>query len=709
MDFLTQYFSDTFLYALGWTMIHSLWQGTLIAVLLALAMMQLEKRSAKIRYEVACSFLFMTFIISLATFIFYLEAGYETAQTVIAISGTSGSTALTLPGNETSAFQQIMETLTTYFDGHLSLIVNIWGLGFIFFTLRMAGGLFHLRKLRRQETFSANTMWQRKFQELLHRVPLQRPVQLLESGLVKVPLMLGHLKPLILIPVCTINSLTEEEAEAILAHELAHIIRQDFLINLFFTFVETLFYYHPGVWLMAATIRSERENCCDDIALKLCKNPVNYARALYKLEEAHRTNRLPGLALSFSGNKKQLLHRVRRILNKKQNKNNVMEKLTATGFLMITIVLLSIGATTPLDRVATHRTLTTTIKTLENPTVFVEASTPVKLNLPNLIVRLDTVPVKRKERQRIIKTENGRSVELTVEDTQLRELIIDGVVIPAEEYNDYQDLITEVVFELDNIPPAPPAPPAPPTPPDAPEAPEAPEAPKVRVHNVEGTTRVVFMTDEKGEEKEIKIAEMEMEVEADGKVNKRAITVYETMEDAELHRANMKKHEKEMEKHHKKMEEHQQEMEKIHKERKNENMEEHRQRMDAHRQKMDEKRAEMEAKRMKMRERHQQMAEERKIAAEEREERTGEIRQVSVDNVGRFDNDINDALEAKLLEDGLIQDRENYKLELSGKQLKVNGKKQSDEVYEKYKALYKEISGHPISDQSKIKIKRRSN
>ena len=90
------------------------------------------------------------------------------------------------------------------------------------------------------------------------------------------------------------------EIEAILAHELAHIIRRDFSMNIFFTLIEILFYYHPGVWLMAATIRSEREHCCDDLALFLCKNPLAYARALYKLEAAYKAARLPGLALSLS-------------------------------------------------------------------------------------------------------------------------------------------------------------------------------------------------------------------------------------------------------------------------------------------------------------------------------------------------------------------------------------------------------------------------
>jgi len=247
-----------------------------------------EKRSARLRYEVACGAMFTMLIMAVITFIIYVDQHPNIAEVTAVLTSNHSSSPVIITNIEPNFLQANFQSVVSFFD--------------------------------------------------------QQLLQVMESALVKVPILLGHLKPLILIPVGTINLLSEEEVEAILAHELAHIIRRDFSLNIFFTLVEILFYYHPGVWLMAATIRSERENCCDDLALFLCKKPLAYARALYKLEAAHQEARLPGLALSFSSKKKQLLHRVRRILNQPQNKSNIMEKLVTTTLLFLTITILSVGA-----------------------------------------------------------------------------------------------------------------------------------------------------------------------------------------------------------------------------------------------------------------------------------------------------------------------------------------------------------------------------
>jgi len=681
MEFITVFFSDTVLHALGWTVVHSLWQGTLLAILLSVLMMALEKRSARLRYEVACGAMFTMLMMALATFIIYLDQDPNLVEVTVALMGSSSNPSITIVAGESNFLQTNFQTVIAFFDAQLPLIVNVWLIGFLFFAFRMAGGFIHLRQLRHRDTFPADKMLQNKLNQLIQRTPLRRSVKIMESAMIKVPILLGHLKPLILIPIGTINLLTEEEVEAVLAHELAHIIRRDFSMNIFFTLVEILFYYHPGVWLMSATVRSERENCCDDLALFLCKNPLVYARALYKLEAAHKAARLPGLALSFSSQKNQLLHRVRRILNQPQNKSNIMEKLMATSFLLLTIAILSIGATTPLDELHARRVITTGVETLNNPVVLVEANSFQALNIQPKIMVLDTIPVKKQDRRKIIKTENGRAIEITIEDGQISDLKIDGKEIPADEYDQHEKLVQEMVVEFDNIP-------TPPTPPqmitDIPAPPSPPAPPTIRQYTVGDRTVTVI-----DEDTEIVISDHDEE------------TLRKVEKQMEEHHKQMEKHHKEMEKHHKKIEVHRKEI-----------MEEHQLKMEEHREKIALQQKEMQEKQKERMEKHQLKMEEhrekmeiKRIEMQERmEEIVAESKQIIAENIAHAGNEINVALEDQLIADGLIDSRENYKLELSGKKLKVNGKTQSDAMHQKYLQLYADLSGDPISAKSKIKI-----
>jgi len=663
MEFITDFFSDTVLHALGWTVIHSLWQGTLLAVLLSVLMMALEKRSARLRYEVACGAMFTMLLMALATFIIYLDQDPNMVEVTVAFLGNSANPSLTIINAENSFLQTNFQTVIAFFDAQLPLIVNVWLIGFLFFAFRMTGGFIHLRQLRHQDNFPVDKMLQNKLNQLIQRTPLRQSVKLMESAMIKVPILLGHLKPLILIPVGTINLLTEEEVEAVLAHELAHIIRRDFSMNIFFTLIEILFYYHPGVWLMAATIRSERENCCDDLALFLCKNPLAYARALYKLEAAHKAARLPELALSFSSQKNQLLHRVRRILNQPQNKSNIMEKLMATSFLLLTIAILSIGATTPLDKLHAHRVITTGVETLDNPIVFVEANSLPALNIRPQIIVLDTIPVKKQDRRKIIKTENGRAIEITIEDGEISDLKIDGKEIPADEYNQHEKLVQEMMVEFDNIP-TPPTPPQMmtdiPVPPPAPPAPPAP--PTIRQYTIDDETVTII-----DEDTEIVVSDQD------------EVTMIKIEKQMEEHQKEMEKHHKKMEMHHKKIAEQQEEK-----------MEKHQLRMEEHRERMEEKRIEIEEKLEEM-------------------SKSTDAFQIIAHDIGRAGNDISTAIEDHLLSDGLIDSRDNYQFSLSSKKLKVNGKTQPDAIHQKYKQLYGELSGSPLSKRSKIQFVKSKN
>ena len=145
---------------------------------------------------------------------------------------------------------------------------------------------------------------------LSRRLHIARPVRLLRSTLVDVPTVIGWLKPVILLPATALSGLNPHQLEAILAHELAHIRRHDYLVNLLQTVVETLLFYHPAVWWLSRRIRAERENCCDDLAVSLCGDPVTYARALADLEGLRNPTRRFVMAADGGS----LVQRVRRLL-----------------------------------------------------------------------------------------------------------------------------------------------------------------------------------------------------------------------------------------------------------------------------------------------------------------------------------------------------------------------------------------------------------
>ena len=151
----------------------------------------------------------------------------------------------------------------------LPWLVPFWMAGVVLFYLRHLASWAMARRLRRTGVCAAPDFWQERLSLLAGRLRLSRPVKLLESGLAGVPVVMGHLRPVILMPVGLLTGLPAGQIESILLHELAHIRRDDYLVNMLQTSVEGLLFYHPVVWWISGVIRTEREHCCDDLAVAL--------------------------------------------------------------------------------------------------------------------------------------------------------------------------------------------------------------------------------------------------------------------------------------------------------------------------------------------------------------------------------------------------------------------------------------------------------
>jgi beta-lactamase regulating signal transducer with metallopeptidase domain len=347
--------------ALGWTLIHFIWQGAIIAVLYVFASVLLRRFSANIRYTAACVAMLLMLVAPAATLIGISAAGDNPPAAVPAAETTQSSQTLEQgdqitvepliseirSDSETASAEQPISTLRwaqAQLPRVMPWLLALWFAGVFFLSLRFAGGWVMVQRLKRTEASPSLDHWQTRLASLSHRLRVSRPVRLCESALVEVPTVIGWLRPVILLPASALTGLSAEQLEALLAHELAHIRRYDYLVNLLQTSIETLFFYHPAVWWVSAQVRHEREHCCDDLAVVACGDVLTYAHALTTLE--HLRGSEPQLAVAASGG--SLLVRVQRLLRGRAPAFYGFESGFAGFLALATILMLLAGAETAL-------------------------------------------------------------------------------------------------------------------------------------------------------------------------------------------------------------------------------------------------------------------------------------------------------------------------------------------------------------------------
>ena len=288
--------------ALGWALIHFLWQGTLAALIYAAALPLLRNSSARLRYAIGCLALLVMLALPAATF----------AVACIPASGFSGPTlgVTVAPAPVARNMAASVVYSRASIAPMLPWIVSLWIAGIALLSLRWLGAWAWLRTLRRRGRFDIPAAWEQSWRDLLHRARVSAPVRLAIDSAIQVPCAIGWLRPVILMPAATLAGADWRTIEALLAHELAHIRRHDYLINLLQTAADTLLFYHPAVWWLSRQVRIERENCCDDIAATLCGDRILYARALIHIEEL----RAPRRAFAMSAGGGSLAQRIQRLL-----------------------------------------------------------------------------------------------------------------------------------------------------------------------------------------------------------------------------------------------------------------------------------------------------------------------------------------------------------------------------------------------------------
>jgi bla regulator protein blaR1 len=317
--------------AISHTLVHSLWQGALLSAITGLIMTCTRKSPSALRYNLLVSAMALFAVGVAGTFYFEFNAGGPLMPVFAGQRIINSSPFL----HETkSPGASVTETIGSYLNRYGALIVWVWLLIVCARCVRLAAGLHMVNSLRHKDIFSIGSFWEERLRQLCGQMGIKRRTVLVESVRTLTPMVTGHLKPLILIPIGMFNGLSVEEAEAVLLHELAHIRRADYLVNLLQNLMEIVFFFNPAVLWLSALIKAERENCCDDMVL-VRSSKLNYIKALVACQEFRQPS--PAYAMALKGNNGGLKNRIARIIFNKNSSLNSRERsllavcLIATG------------------------------------------------------------------------------------------------------------------------------------------------------------------------------------------------------------------------------------------------------------------------------------------------------------------------------------------------------------------------------------------
>ncbi len=342
---------------LAWTLLHSVWQIAFVGFCLFVALRFLSKSNANLHYFVSVSALILALILPVVTFFYVSNFSFysnnnqtftTTNSEIIGqdqiqisddtfINGQESSNAKKAEASSSISIWQ--NSLKQYFSAYSPILVAFWFIGMLLFSIRLFGGFWQLRRVKTKETFEPNDAWQTRFSILCENLNIRQNVKLLQSKLVKSPMVIGWIKPVILVPASVFLQMDVNQLETIIAHELMHIRRFDYLVNFAQSFVEILFFYHPCVWWISTKIRQERECACDDAVLQSLENAqFTYANALANLEAFRHTAKQNEPQFSVAANGGKLMNRIERIVKKETKRSEVQNSLWSASLTSMLIL-----------------------------------------------------------------------------------------------------------------------------------------------------------------------------------------------------------------------------------------------------------------------------------------------------------------------------------------------------------------------------------
>jgi beta-lactamase regulating signal transducer with metallopeptidase domain len=284
--------------------------------------------------------LMLVLVMSMVTFVSIYQPGIPG----IAAAEANGSQLLLTGATTSQGNVTLAAFFKNYFNRHLPLVVTVWLLGVLVLVLRLSGGYLYNQRLKHHRNQPLPDSWQNRLETFCRQTGIGKPISLVESALVKIPMTIGHFKPMILFPLGLVTGLPRDQVEALLAHELAHILRKDYLVNILQSFVDILFFYHPGVRWISSQVRSEREHCCDDIAVSLSGNSLNVAKALTNIQGYDM--RTPYPAMAAAGKRWGscgLLSRVKRLVSPPAQGSGFAAGTIGAVVMVVGLLILMVG------------------------------------------------------------------------------------------------------------------------------------------------------------------------------------------------------------------------------------------------------------------------------------------------------------------------------------------------------------------------------
>ena len=379
--------------AIGWSILHSLWQGAIIYALLFVAFIAWRKMSARLKHNLAFGALALIF----ASFCFTFFSIFELPTAAVHIKDIS------LNAVAIQDLTSLNGTFNLKTETYFPFVAAVYSVGIIFQLIILLSGYAKLKKLKQANTLLVPAEWEAVFQLTVDQLKLNKTVRFFLSPKVNVPLVVGYFKPVVLFPIALATQLDLKQVEAILIHELSHIRRNDYLINLVKTCIETLLFFNPFVWLTTKFIHIEREHACDDLVVNFTGTPLTYAHALLKLELL-KDKQTPALTLAATGENQHLYQRIKRITDMKTNYINAKQQIFILTMAIATVA--SLAWMSPTKKAAPKTKKTPSLTLISTPAV--EAK---DLN-HHLIAKSDTDTTKKRKKQfqMIVKDDNGKQI-----------------------------------------------------------------------------------------------------------------------------------------------------------------------------------------------------------------------------------------------------------------------------------------------------------
>jgi beta-lactamase regulating signal transducer with metallopeptidase domain len=370
--------SSPWIATIGMALVHFVWQGAAIGLVTAAVLWLLRPKSAASRYVVALAGLLLMAATPVATSIMLWKPASSVvvslttpdqvvppaadATSIIAVDIVTPLVEPTeadaaIASDEVLAAGQAVahepQDVAAFLRPFLPWVVTLWLAGIVGLSIRLAVGSLRVRSMCRRGTSSPPDRWQEMAESLCEKLRVSRPVRVLQSTIAEVPTVVGWLRPVILLPATALTGFSPDQLRVLLAHEVAHIRRHDYIINLLQTAIETVFFYHPAVWWLSSRIRQEREHCCDDMAVAVCGDETFYAKTLHALAELSA----PPQQLAVAARGGQLLPRIQRLVGIRRQ-----TELSVTGWLpgvvVATVLVVAVWTTLAATQTGADDTVT---------------------------------------------------------------------------------------------------------------------------------------------------------------------------------------------------------------------------------------------------------------------------------------------------------------------------------------------------------------